>query len=289
MNEQKWFLSSEAQISITVLADNSAGGAGLLAEHGLSFWIERGTTKILFDTGQGLALEHNARCLDIALDQVDAIVLSHGHYDHTGALDKVLGRASVPSLYAHPAAFEPKYSRKAGQVRYIGIGDVQLKALRYQSDIIAVKAPMEIFEGIWCTGPIPRLNTIEDTGGDFYLDEDCTMADNLEDDQALYLDTEQGLVVVLGCAHSGVVNTLQYIRLLTDERPIVAVIGGMHLQNASPDRVRYTLDKLYEMKVGEIMPCHCTGFEAAARLRNQFKGGYTHLKTGSRLQFLSNG
>lgn len=287
MEEQQWFLSADSQLAITVLVDNTAGGEGLLAEHGLAFWIERGNTKILFDTGQGMALEHNARKLHIPLEQVNAVVLSHGHYDHTGALDKVLDRATVPSVYAHPAAFEPKYSRKNNTVRYIGMGDLQQKAVRYQANIVTVKSPTEIASGIWCTGPIPRLNTVEDTGGDFYLDEKCTVADNLEDDQALYIQTEHGLVVVLGCAHSGVVNTLQYIRMLTDHAPIVALLGGMHLHSAREQRIRYTIDKLHDMKVEEIMPCHCSGFEAEAYMHEHFQGEYNHLKTGSRLQFLS--
>ena len=270
---------------ITVLVENTAGGRGLLGEHGLSFWIEVGGKSILFDTGQGNVLLGNARRLGIRLEQIDAIVVSHGHYDQTGGLDDALRAARRATVYAHRTAFNPKYSRSPdGSARDIGMPQMDEQAVRDMADLVLVDGPTQICEGFFLTGPIPRMNDFEDTGGPFFMDSACTDPDPLMDDQAAFVETPAGTVVILGCAHAGVINTLQYIQSLTNSWPIHTVIGGMHLLHASPERMDKTVAELRRLDVKRILPCHCTGLPAIARLWNEFAGRCAACPVGTVLE-----
>jgi 7,8-dihydropterin-6-yl-methyl-4-(beta-D-ribofuranosyl)aminobenzene 5'-phosphate synthase len=179
------------RLRITAIVDNRAHREGLLAEHGLAFFVEADDVRILFDTGQGNALGHSARELGIPLDRVDAVVLSHGHYDHTGALAEVLERAAAAAIYVHPAAVEPKYARNAlPPHRYIGIPAPGLFALEAASRrIVWTETTQTIASGVTVTGEIPRRTASEDIGGPFFQDLDCETPDLIPDDQALILET----------------------------------------------------------------------------------------------------
>ncbi len=251
---------------ITVLVENTAESAGLLAEHGLSFWIEAGSQRILFDTGQGAVLVNNAYRLGIPLSRADAIVLSHGHYDHTGGLaDALRGNRPIP-IYAHPAARKPKYARnKDGTSREIGMPSSCEQAIQQRRDQwVPTERPTVVSDVLMVTGAVPRTTEFEDTGGPFYLDPQCRVPDPITDDQAVFFQSAQGTVVLLGCAHAGIINTLHYVRRLTADRPIHAVLGGMHLVNASLERLKSTIRELRDMKVGCLGPAHCTGRAATA-------------------------
>lgn len=270
---------------ITVLVENTAGGRGLLGEHGLSFWIEVGGKSILFDTGQGNVLLGNAQRLGIRLERLDAVVLSHGHYDHTGGLGDALRAARRATVYVHQAAFSPKYSRTPdGSAREIGMPQMDEQMIRDMADLVLVDGPTEICEGLRLTGPIPHTNGFEDTGGPFFKDRACTEPDPLPDDQAAFIETLAGTVVILGCAHAGLINTLQCIQSLTNGRPIHTVIGGMHLLHASPERMERTVLQLHRMNVQRLLPCHCTGLPAIARLWNEFPGRCAACPVGTVLE-----
>ena len=254
---------------ITVLVENTAGGRGLLAEHGLSFWIEFGSRRILFDTGQSAVLFHNAQVLGIDVSTVDAVVLSHGHYDHTGGLRKMFEMAPAVPVYLHPQALEPKFACGGERSREIGMEREMAQTAKQHIDGglgSFTDGPVEIFPGVWATGEIPRGSAFEDTGGPFYRDPNCTQPDELLDDQALVLETPEGLVIVLGCAHAGVVNTLNHVAELFPNRSIQMVLGGMHLVHALPSRINYTIEVLRRYDVQRIGPAHCTGAEATREL-----------------------
>jgi len=254
------------RVRITTLVENTAGSPSLLGEHGLALWIECGERRVLFDTGQGGVLAGNARKLGVALERADAIVLSHGHYDHTGGLAEVLDGTS----------------RSIG-LPVLGEDDVRSRA----RELVWTARPTEICDGLFVTGQIPRITGFEDVGGPFFIDRQCRIADSLPDDQALFFASAQGTVVLLGCAHAGVINTLRYVRSLTDCQPVAAVLGGMHLGSASPERLERTVEALRGLDVGRLGPAHCTGPAAAAKLCSAFPGRCAPCTAGTTMEFES--
>ena len=275
------------KIRITVLVENTAQGAGLLAEHGLAYWIEWDGQKALFDTGQGNVLVNNAYRLGIHLQESSAVVLSHGHYDHTGGLAEALKTNRLATVYAHPAAFAPKYARKSdGSARAIGLPPAAETAIRsLYNRLVYTDQPTPVADRLTVTGPVPRLTDFEDTGEPFFLDQTCTKPDPLEDDQSVYFETVEGTIVLLGCAHSGIINTLRYIRHLTGDRPIRAVIGGMHLGDASPKRIERTIEELQQLGVQQLAPAHCTGMPATVALWTAFPTICAVCHAGKTFQF----
>lgn len=274
-------------ISVTILVENTARGAGILGEHGLAFWIDTGAHRVLFDTGQGMALVHNAARLGIDLSTADTIVLSHGHFDHVGGLEAALAAAPHAPLFLHPRALESKFAgTNPAAVRRISTAFVEQEAFRRgHRRVVATAHPCEVVPGVWTTGEIPRTNDFEDTGGSFFLDAGLTQPDPLLDDEAVYLPTSQGLIVICGCAHAGVVNTLRHIATLTGDAPVRALGGGLHLENASPRRMDETVRALRAYRPQQMGFCHCTGLAAIRRLWSEFPDACVPAHAGRRLEF----
>ncbi|MEW5972268.1 MAG: MBL fold metallo-hydrolase [Pseudomonadota bacterium] len=269
-------------LDVTVLVENQPAGRGLLGEHGIAFHLRADGRDVLFDTGQGLTLLHNADALGIDLSALSAIVLSHGHYDHTGGLPKVLSRCGAVDIYLHPEALKPKFNREG---KDIGAPSAALTALGQARVLHTTEKSTEILPGLFVTGPIPRRNAFEDTGGPFYCDAHRHEEDLIPDDQALYALTPQGVVVILGCCHAGVVNTLEYVSELTGGRPIHAVIGGTHLLRAGEERLAHTAGLLETLDVQVLAPNHCTGLNAQCYLRGRFPDRFVEAPAGKRFTF----
>ena len=274
-------------VRLTVIVENTAERRGLLAEHGLAYWIEFGPQKVLFDCGQGVVLASNAYKLEVPLHTADAIVLSHGHYDHTGGLDEALRNNLRCAVFAHPEVLTPRFARgDNGAVKEIGIPYSSERAMRQRLDLwVKTEKPTTVVDGLTATGPIPRVTDFEDTGGPFFLDRDFRQPDPIADDQALFFETDGGTVVLLGCAHAGVINTLRYIHTITDDRPIHAVLGGMHLVDASPERMSRTIEELRRLGVKCLGPAHCTGGAAVVALWSAFPGRCITCHVGTRFEF----
>lgn len=274
-------------VRVTVLVENTASGRGLLGEHGLCFWIACGDKHILFDTGQTDVFARNARVLGIDLSRADAIVLSHGHYDHTGGLAKAMQIAPRARVFLHPDALKPKFSRHAdGTVHEVGLPQLTEEEIRRRSaGLVFTPHPTEIVDGLFVTGRIPRANNFEDTDGSFFRDSACGEVDPLRDDQAIYFRGSKGIVVLLGCAHAGVINTLNQIRAINDGRTLHAAIGGMHLGSASEARLIATLDALQSYEDLLLAPAHCTGTRQKMLLWHRFAPRCRECVVGSQFAF----
>lgn len=272
--------------TVTLLSENCVNRLGLLAEHGLSWWIDTGDHRVLFDTGQGMVLFRNTATLGIDLASASAIVLSHGHYDHTSGLPAALEAAPHASLWMHPRATEPKFTGSGETSRRISTDFMEKRGFAASGrSVTACSDPREVVPGIWMTGEIPRTNDFEDTGGPFYLDAALTRPDPLLDDQAVFFRSGGGVVVVLGCSHAGVVNTLRRVGELTGGAPLVGVMGGAHLAAASEKRMNETLAFLRQRKPGFIAFNHCTGENAVRRFTNEFGPACGPMHVGDRKDF----
>ena len=255
-------------LKITTLSENTADDLGLLAEWGLSILVDTGDTSILLDTGQTISVGHNAVALGIDLHKVDKIVLSHGHADHTGGLFNVLGQIGKKvEVIAHPDVLLDKYSGKQEDKRKnVGL-PFQLQELESLGAKFKLsKKPVKIAPDIMTTGEIPMVTDFEQIDHDrfFVKDDGMWYPDELEDDLALIINTKPGLIVVLGCGHRGIINTLYHAQKLTGRNEIRMVIGGCHLINSTVERVQKTVDELKKIDVRKIGVSHCTGLEASA-------------------------
>jgi len=262
----------ENTISITTLVDNNAS-KNLASEHGLSFWVEYGDKRFLFDTGQTNIIVRNAKLLGVDLTLTDAIIVSHGHYDHTGGLAYVLDVVPKTTIYLHPAALKTKFARRDTNIRDIGMSDLVMNIVRTKVDkkeVVLTEEPTEVSAGLYVTGRIPRVTDFEDIDSSFFVDKYCRDLDELPDDQAMFFDSPKGLVILLGCAHSGVVNTLHYVVKLSGQKQIYAVLGGMHLRNASKGRMERTISVFREYDVQKIGMAHCTGKNAMTQFQRAF-------------------
>ncbi len=259
------------KLKITVVVDNSTS-KNLLSEHGLSFYIEADDKKILFDTGKGKAFEENFETLKIDANKLDYLVLSHGHYDHTNGIGFVLKNASDKlKLFLHKKAFESKYSVWEDGVRNIGMskGNI-LEINKLKNRLIFTNNYTKIDNYIFVTGEIPKEYNIDESTNYFYTDEAGENIDYLIDDQSMFFNTEKGIVVLLGCCHSGLENTLNYIAELAKVNKIYAVIGGMHLKGSKQEDLNLVVDSFIKYDVKLLAPCHCTGQKETAFIYSKF-------------------
>jgi 7,8-dihydropterin-6-yl-methyl-4-(beta-D-ribofuranosyl)aminobenzene 5'-phosphate synthase len=258
-------------IKITVLNDNQAGEI-CGAEHGLCLLIEADIT-LLFDTGPSDIILKNADLLGINLDQTELVVLSHGHYDHTGGLPWLKGK----KLVCHPDALAPKHRRSDGSWNGVPL---PVSEIRNQFTVIESREPLWLSAGVLFLGEIPRLNNFEAKSTAFITSKGTP--DFMRDDSGVAITTDQGLVIIPGCAHSGVCNMVEHAIRITGINRIRAVLGGFHLKENDALTHR-TIERLRELKAEEVMPCHCTMPPARRVFANFWPG--PEIRSGSVVHF----
>jgi 7,8-dihydropterin-6-yl-methyl-4-(beta-D-ribofuranosyl)aminobenzene 5'-phosphate synthase len=272
-NHKKTSLAmGDEMVQITLLIDNQSP-PDLASEHGFSAWIESGDQRILFDTGQGTALDKNARRLGIDLSLTTALVLSHGHYDHTGGVADFLAANARAKIFFGHGLGATRFSCHPDQApRAIGIGDTVDRALRElpRQRCSEIASPYTLAPSIGISGPIPRLNASEDTGGPFFLDAQQNHPDLINDELAMWFETGKGLLILTGCCHRGLINTVTHIRRISGIERVHAIVGGLHLLNASADRIEQTLRFIADCAPDFLIPCHCTGARIVEQLQLTF-------------------
>jgi len=237
---------------------------------------------ILMDTGpSGEALINNVDKLGVELEKTDVIVLSHGHYDHVNGLIAALERIGkqVPVI-AHPKVFGVKLKTKP-KIRFIGasFNASQIKNT-YAVPVYAMNS-ITIVQGIATSGEIPRTTPYENTEGFWTVTDYFFKKDPLIDDQALYIKMERkGIVIITGCAHAGIVNTIKHAQKIMGKEKIYAVLGGFHLVNASKQRIRMTIDKFVSLRPAYVGLCHCTGTEAVEAFKKAMPENCHVIRTG---------
>ena len=267
-------LEALPRATVSVLADNVCGSDAILGEWGLSLLLDTGQHRVLLDAGAGHVLLGNARAMNVDLAGIDTLVISHGHYDHTDGMEALLGVSGRLRVFVHPEAFTTTYWKREASVEALRmkLTRAQLSALGHE--IIDTTGPTLVTPGVLVTGEIPRENEYEDTGvtDEAFVDAALTTPTRVPDDQAIVFRVPQGIVVLLGCGHSGLVNTLRYVSGLLGVTRIHAVMGGSHLIAASPDRMQRTIAELKAFGVERILLSHCTGTAAFAELAQAFPG-----------------
>lgn len=258
-------------MKITILTENCASGK-FLAEHGLSYYIEH-DTQLLFDSGHSDVFLQNAKKLNIDIDQVATVVLSHGHWDHGDGLKFI----SDKKLICHPDVFQKRY-RKGGKEN-IGL-ELSFNELKSKFDIVYTRLPYEITKDILFLGEIPRLNSFEAQTTTFELDD--KKEDFVIDDSGLVIKLENEIIVISGCAHAGICNIIEYAKKISGINKIRAVIGGFHLKYNN-QQTQETIKFIKTQDIKEIFPSHCTELPALSAFYNEFN--IRQLKSGMILNF----
>jgi 7,8-dihydropterin-6-yl-methyl-4-(beta-D-ribofuranosyl)aminobenzene 5'-phosphate synthase len=277
------------KVKITVLCENSVfgiGSWGATAEHGWAVFLETDQGNFLVDTGQGMSIVNNARILKKDLGTLQGIILSHHHSDHTGGLLSVLETSGPVKVYAHPDIFKDSYSIQIeGKEFAVGIPFKRSILESYGAQFVFVSQYREIAPGFFLTGEIPRHTPFEK--GDPKLVIKGAKGyepDLIQDDLTVVLDTAQGLVIILGCSHAGLVNIIDYVRDKTGKSNIYAIIGGTHLAFAQPEQLDATISKLKACAVQKIGVSHCTGMASALRMSQEFGDKFFFCPVGTVLE-----
>ena len=269
------------KLEITILAENTVEKRKLLAEHGLSFYFKYNGKEYLFDTGQGEVLLTNAEKIGIDLTEIDTVFLSHGHDDHTGGLKKLLQINPEVRVFAHSEIFLPKYKKTKKGLEFIGTELKKSEIKNFEAAETAVAAAA----GIYNTGEIPARRETYINPRYIVEKEGREITDPFNDDTSLYIETESGIIILLGCSHKGVKNIINEIKAEIGDRKIAAILGGMHLKRASSEKLEDLIEYFKEIDFQLLAPMHCTGREAAVKFKEAFGDRVKLASVGDSFEF----
>ncbi len=288
----------------------------LLAEHGFAALVDisEAGIRVLWDAGiSEMVLVENAKRMEIDLTTIDRIALSHGHGDHTGAVTGAIRAIAVPPaskkwgpeatieeiiewtvrrripVVAHPAAFRERWGTDKDGNRY-GPGRPPPRAAweAYGAEIVLSEGPYQLAPGCWTTGTVPRrsFEKAGTSGKWLYRDGDQLRSDGVEDDQAIVIHVGgKGLVVLSGCAHSGILNTVAYAREISGVDRVWAILGGFHLAPADDEEIERTVDAIEQMRPSLVAPTHCTGFRALSTFALRISDAFVLCAVGTTFLF----
>ncbi len=271
-------------IRITTLSENTAGRPDVLSEWGLSILIETGETGVLLDAGASISIAQNIDLLGVDLRKINKIVLSHGHFDHTGGLPMLLGKMKHEvEIIAHPDIFAIKYNRRENKPdRYIGMPYQRQLLESLGARFTFSRNPVSLTDSIMTTGEIPMTVDFEKIDSHLFVKtEEGWKPDPLLDDLALLVKSLSGLIVILGCAHRGIINTLNQARKVAGINKIQMVLGGSHLVDAADEQIWQTISSLNEMGVKKLGVSHCTGMRATLLLAQTYGDDFIFNNTGN--------
>ncbi len=276
----------------------SLSGKSIHAEHGISYYIETlvggKASTCMFDFGlDPVGVLNNIALLGIEVGKTNAFSLSHGHFDHYTSAASILKQnqsriAGGTPFYVGEEAFAHRFALRPGAKEPTDLGQLKKEDIEACGlKVVEVKGPVEIVPGAYFTGNIERITAYEKVPQTFLIKR----GDNLDHDtfpgeQALFFKVKgKGLVVLSGCAHAGIVNTVKQAQKVADANRMHAIMGGFHLINAKPEIIQSTVADIKDMKPDMIMPAHCTGFEAIVAFSQEMPGAFVMNTAGTKYTF----
>jgi len=275
---------------LTILTDNVVAGKSVaIGEHGFSIFVETENGDFLFDTGRGKTIVYNAYVFQKNLSGINKIVLSHNHSDHTGGIQDVLYgvRRKPIDVYAHEDLFLYRFRKNNDTDEYQGIPFTRGHLERFGAHFVFNREYVEIETGIFLTGEVPRMTPFEkaDMQNRFMIKNGERIPDTIDDDQSMVIYTDKGLMVVLGCAHAGIINVINHIVEKTGREDIFAIIGGTHTGFSSEVQLSESITALKTYDIQHIIPSHCTGPLAISRMKHELEDIFQFSHVGFSMAF----
>ncbi|MFT3740860.1 MAG: MBL fold metallo-hydrolase [Breznakibacter sp.] len=264
---------------IITLVDNITYKQGLKAEHGLSFLLKIDSIHILFDTGQSNLFIDNATILGEDLQKITHVVISHGHYDHTGGLKAFMELNAHARIWIHSKALDAKFSIATGQSRFIGIG-TDLTGFMHRFSFVDI--PTEICDNVWLLPRIEQYTSYETLNANLLCGTaEAPVPDPFDDELVMYIRHPHGVTLVSGCAHRGIVNAVEAVKAHSGQDTFKLIIGGTHLNGAPLHRIKATSAALKGTHIESFMPNHCTGIAAYSHLSANLDCHVSYAQTGT--------